>query len=386
MIDHLHRAVPAHASRREFLSIGAVGLLSLSFTQPGDAMTRKRLFRRRGPAVHTAKRGNPAVIVGEKAHRYEVQHDWPQLPDNFSWQTTHNVAVDQSGNLYVIHEGDRKLADHPSIFVFDPEGKYIRSFGSEFQGGGHGLEIRREPDGEFLYVTGYQHLKNFAKYDLQGERVWMQRAPMESGIYADGEHQATTGRWGRDRFMPTNFAFLPDGGFMLADGYGTFTIHRYDADGKWISTFGSPGKADGQFNLPHGLWLDDRQEEPLVVVADRVNGRLQWFDLHGMHKKTLDGFILPANCDVHGDTLLVPDLSARITLLDKENQPLAQLGDDSEWRKAVLKDGMALRTKPDEWQTGRFLHPHDACFDRDGNIFVAEWVAPGRVTRLVKQS
>ena len=105
-----------------------------------------------------------------------------------------------------------------------------------------------------------------------------------------------------------------------------------------------------------------------------------------MHKKTLDGFILPANCDVHGDTLLVPDLSARITLLDKENQPLAQLGDDSEWRKAVLKDGMALRTKPDEWQAGRFLHPHDACFDRDGNIFVAEWVAPGRVTRLVKQS
>ena len=383
MTDQIQSAV---SSRRQFLSIGTAGLLSMSFGDTAQAFTRKRLFRRRGPAIHTEKRGNPTVVVGENDYRYEVQHDWPQLPDQFTWQTTHNVAVDQSGNLYVIHEGDRRLTDHPSIFVFDPQGRYVRSFGNEFQGGGHGLEIRRESDGEFIYVTGYQHLKNFAKYDLQGERVWVQRAPMESGIYATGEDQATTGTWGRDRFMPTNFAFLPDGGFMLADGYGTFAIHRYDADGKWTSTFGSPGKADGQFNLPHGLWLDDRYEEPLVVVADRVNGRLQWFDLQGVHKKTLDGFILPANCDVHDDVLLVPDLSARITLLDKQHRQLVQLGEDAEWRKAVLKDGMALRTQPSEWQDGRFLHPHDACFDADGNIFVAEWVAPGRVTRLVRRS
>ena len=99
MTDHLHRAVSSRANRREFLSIGTVGLLSVSFSGSADAMTRKRLFRRRGPAVHTAKRGKPAVIVGEKEHRYEVQHDWPQLPDKFSWQTTHNVAVDESGNL-----------------------------------------------------------------------------------------------------------------------------------------------------------------------------------------------------------------------------------------------------------------------------------------------
>ena len=257
MTDQIQQAVPARKTRRQFLSIGTAGLLTLSLSDAADAMTRRRLFRRRAPAVHTEKRGNPPLVVGEKDHRYEVQHDWPRLPDQFTWQTTHNVAVDASGNLYVIHEGNRKLADHPAIFVFDPQGKYIRSFGNEFQGGGHGLEIRRERDGEFLYVTGYQHLKNFAKYDLQGEQVWMKRAPMESGLYAPGEHQANTGTWGRDRFMPTNFAFLPDGGFMVADGYGTFTIHRYDTEGNWISAFGSPGRDNGQFNLPHGLWLDE---------------------------------------------------------------------------------------------------------------------------------
>jgi len=28
------------------------------------------------------------------------------------------------------------------------------------------------------------------------------------------------------------------------------------------------------------------------------------------------------------------------------------------------------------------VHPHDACFDSDGNLFVAEWVSAGRITKL----
>ena len=104
--------------------------------------------------------------------------------------------------------------------------------------------------------------------------------------------------------------------------------------------------------------------------------------LNGKHLQTRDGFILPANADVYGELLLVPDLSARITLLGRENKVLTQMGEDSDWRKAVLKDAMALRNQPDQWQDGKFLHPHDACFDREGNILVAEWVATGRITRL----
>jgi len=28
------------------------------------------------------------------------------------------------------------------------------------------------------------------------------------------------------------------------------------------------------------------------------------------------------------------------------------------------------------------VHPHDACFTQNGDIFVAEWVATGRITKL----
>lgn len=356
-----------HTTRRRFLQttvVGATASLAL-------------------PSIVTAKKSDAKILVGSGDHKYEVIHDFAQLPDKFTWQTTHNVAVDAEGLLYVIHEGHADQKDHPSIFVFDQQGKYIRSFGEQFQGGGHGLEVRQEDGQEFLYVTGYQHLKNFGKLDLKGEQVWEKRAPMESGSYAQGEATEPKKIWGRDRFMPTNFAFHQDGGFYLADGYGAWQIHRYDKDGKWLAKFGGPGKGDGQFQLPHGVWIDQRSgRDPSVVVADRMNARLQWFTLEGKHLKTLDGFILPANVDTFEEVMLVPDLSARVTLLDGQDKVIAHLGEDPEWRKEVLKDGFKLRGEPKRWQAGKFIHPHDACFDNSGNIFVAEWVSTGRISLL----
>jgi hypothetical protein len=362
--------------------------------KPSTALTRRHFLATTAaalaaPRVLTAQKSEKKLVIGEGAHRYEVLHGWAQMPEPYAWQTTHNVAVDRDGSLYVIHEGREELKDHPSIFVFDREGKFVRAFGQQFQGGGHGLEVRTEGKEQFLWVTGYQMKKNFAKLTLTGELVWEKRAPMESKLYPEGEDTRPAKRWGRDAFMPTNFAFLPDGSFFLADGYGSHRIHRYDKDGKWLGMIGEPGTGDGQFNTPHGLWIDDRPgRAPSLVVADRANKRLQWFTLEGKHLKTLDGFILPANVDRHGDVLLVPDLSARITLLDKDDKVIAHLGEDPEWREQVLKDKMALRRneKGEGWVAGKFLHPHDACFDPAGNIYVAEWVQTGRITKLRRVS
>lgn len=335
------------------------------------------------PTVLTAKKSDSPHILGSGEYRYEVIHNWAQLPDKFSWQTTHDVAVDRDHNVYVIHEGRADQPDHPSIFVFDADGKYIRSLGSQFQGGGHGLEVRDEGGTQFLYVTAYQQIKMFSKMDLEGEILWQKYAPMDSGLYAKGEAAHPERQWGRDRFMPTNFAFLEDGGFFLADGYGSWTIHRYDKHANWVSHFGRPGKGDGEFNTPHGIWMDRRGDQPKVVVADRANARLQWFSVDGEHLETLDGMLFPANIDVMGEIMLVSDLHARLTLLDKDNKVIAQLGDDEDWRKSVL-DGSNMRGQPDRWQDGRFVHPHDACFAHDGSIFVAEWVTTGRISKLKK--
>jgi hypothetical protein len=79
--------------------------------------------------------------------------------------------------------------------------------------------------------------------------------------------------------------------------------------------------------------------------------------------------------------LLVPDLHARVKLFDKENSVLVHLGYDPEWTKRVL-EGFKIRTQPDLWPAGKSIHPHNVCFDKDGNTFVAEWVKTGRVSFL----
>jgi len=336
------------------------------------------------PAVARARRLGAETIIGDGEHRFRVRHQFAQLPDTYTWQTTHNVAVDGAGNLYVIHEGHKNKKDHPSIFVFDPSGKFIRAFGSEFQGGGHGIEVRKEGDEEFLYVCGYQGVKSFAKMTPDGEIVWYRKAPMESGAYGPGEDVSTKPNWTRQGFLPTNFAFLDDGGFLLADGYGTFKIHRYDKDAKWVSCFGGPGDGKGTFHTPHGIWIDRRPaadgsaKEPTVVVCDRAHNTVQILAMDGTHKETLTGFGLPANIDTWNNLMVVPELTSCVTLLDANNKPVAQLG------RAVerLKEVKNLRGLPDEWRDGEFVHPHDACFTPSGDIFVAEWVSTGRITKL----
>jgi hypothetical protein len=318
----------------------------------------------------TDKGGTKNPIIGTGEHRYECIHNWGELPRHVTWETTHGVCVDADGFIYIKHQGHgNRLMD--TIVVFDPAGKFVRSFGKEYYPGGHGIDIRTEGKEQFLYLCDVYH-RLVAKTNLKGEQVWQFCYPREAGVYKKVK-----------QFSPTNVAFAPDGGFYVGDGYGSHYIHQFDKDTKWVRTFGGPGKEVGKLSTPHGLWLDDRPgRTPSLVVADRANARLHYFTLDGKPLDIIKDVLFPAHFDIRGELLLVPDLHARVSLFDKENKPIVHLGDDPTWIAEVKK--MKIRQDPGQWQPGKFVHPHDACFDAKGNIFVVEWVQTGRVTFLKK--
>ncbi len=316
------------------------------------------------------KAGSKTVVIGEGEHKYECHHGWGELPASIKWETTHGVTIDEAGFIYIKHQGHGgKTMD--TIVVFDPTGKFVRSFGKEYYPGGHGIDIRKESGEEFLYLCDVHHC-TVNKTNLKGEPVWSFDYKKMPETYKEP-----------GKFKPTNVAFHPDGGFYVGDGYGSHFIHQFDKDAKLIRTFGGEGTEPGKFKTPHGLWVDHRPgREPTLVVADRANARLQYLSLDGKPLSILKDVLFPAHFDIRGDVLLVPDLHARVSLFDKDNKVIVHLGDDAAWIAEVKK--FQVRMDPSRWVAGKFVHPHDACFDKDGNIFVTEWVDTGRVSLLRK--
>ena len=321
--------------------------------------------------VASDKAGTKPAIVGEGDHRYECVHGWGELPKQIRWGATHGVTIDEEGLIYIKHQSYAKEPVMDAIVVFDRDGKYVRSFGKEYHGGGHGIDIRKEDGQEFLYLSDVKN-RRVAKTDLKGEIVWTKDYPREPDVY-ENENQ----------YRPTNIAFAPGVVFYIGDGYGSSYIHQYDKDAKWIRTWGGVCEEPCKMKTPHGLWLDARPgRTPSLVVADRANARLQYFTLDGNHIGFVDTVSFPADIDIQGDIMLVPDLHARVTLYDRDNNVITHLGYSPEWTEKALANKFEMRSTPSMWVDGRFVHPHDACFDHDGNIFVTEWVATGRVSFL----
>ena len=334
----------------------------------------------------TDKAGTKRPVIGSGAYTYEVIHDWGELPPHIKWGNTHGVVEDSQGQIYVHHTVHSTSERPDSMVVFDRKGKFVRSWGGEFRGIAHGLHIRKEGRDEFLYLTlnaanpkiSPQPPTHAAviKATPKGEVVWKIAGPPDVDAYKPGADGTPK------RYNPTNVAIAPNGDVYVGDGYGSSFINQYNAKGDHIRTFGGRGSQAGQLAEPHGIWMDTRLADPVLVVADRRNNRLQRFTLDGRHVDFIPGLRLPCHFDEHKGLVVIPDLHGRVTLMDRRNQLVQHLGDSNapNWNNP-------LRTQPrDAFIPGQFICPHGACFDRDGNIFVVEWVEVGRVTKLRKVS
>jgi hypothetical protein len=321
-----------------------------------------------------AARADGPIVLGEGQHRYECLHDWGRLPDTIQYGLTHGVAVDRAGNVYVLHTSRKTSPVKDTVVVFDAGGTFVRSWGAEYFGTAHGFDLVEEDGREIFYITDMA--RGLFKTTLDGRVIWHVARPP----FYEGRKDL--------KYTPTNVAVAPGGDVYFADGYGSWFIHHLDKHGNYKRTFGGPGDDDTKATIhPHGLYVDARGKEPLVVVAEndpkgQKPGRLHAFNLDCQHHGVLPTKVRsPRHFDRKGGLVVIPDLDAVVTLIDEENRVVAQLGDGF----TTMKEVRTLRTRPrDQFRPGKFVCPHDAAFDAAGNIYVAEWVDVGRVTKLRK--
>lgn len=305
------------------------------------------------------------MIIGSGTHRYEVVDQWGELPSGVEFGTTHGVAEDAEGHIYIHHTGRQ------SMTIFEPDGTFVRGWGEAYSLGAHGLLLNEEDGEEFLYLSATK-LGLVAKTTLDGEELFRITTPDRPDIYNDER-----------RFVPTECAVAPDGDIYVADGYGQPWIHQFTKDAEYVRSFGGPGEGPGNLLNPHGIKIDSRGDRPLLVVADRGNDRLQYFTLDGEHVRFLDHELRkPCTAVPWQNELYVPDLHSRVSIFDTSDQLITHLGDRPDcW----TKEGWPNLLKED-WVEGAFSSPHDLHVDADGNIYVAEWLSAGvgKLTKLVR--
>jgi DNA-binding beta-propeller fold protein YncE len=293
--------------------------------------------------------------------------DWGQHDDLTIGNTHGTIAISPTGRVHINTD-----ADHGTL-VHDPGGNLYGHIAERFPGL-HDMQLRIEHGTPYLYGA---HLrgKQVVKLRLDGTHVWTLGVPMESGKYDDNP----------DAYNPTAVAVADDGRIYVADGYGRNWVHIFGPDLKYRKTFGGPGSDAGQFQTCHGMAIDASGSEPLLVICDRENRRLQRFTLDGAHVDTpVTGLRRP--CGVafwtspSGEQLIaIAELEGRITLLDGNYKRLGVLGnnpDKSHWaNNGVPKEA---------WKTGVTTAPHGLCFDADGNLYVQDWNGHGRVHKFVR--
>jgi hypothetical protein len=342
-------------------------------------MLSRRSFGKLSLAASASCMAGNIDVLAEKTEmpRFDFEHGWGELPQGLRYGTTHGIAIDKDDFVYIAHTGNADSSVKDCILVFAPDGSFEHSFGAMFAGGAHGLDIFTESDGsQVLFLTDLT--KGLFKMSLQGELIWHVAKPK----FHDGKDL---------KYRPSNVAAAADGTVFLSDGYGSYFIHVFDREGNELDAFAGHGVHEkGKAFHPHGLWIDVRPGKlPLLILAENYygpaipdQGVLQRFTLDGKFHSYIDTaheLMAPRHLASHGQLLAIPDLNGRVTLLDGDNQLIGHIGDIELPRPTIRK----LRTEnPSKFPDGKFICPHDGAFDSNGNLFVAEWVPQGRITKL----
>ncbi|HZP45297.1 MAG TPA: peptidyl-alpha-hydroxyglycine alpha-amidating lyase family protein [Candidatus Binataceae bacterium] len=307
-----------------------------------------------------------AKQTGSGEYIYEIVENWAHIPGRNDWNfDVAGIGVDARDRVYLFNRGPTP------VIVVDRDGNYLHHWGDK-QTFPNAHAVTMGPDDTIWLTDTFDH--TVRKCRLDGEILMTLGVPGKPARAMSGEpfNQCT------------HVAIHPGTGeFFVSDGYGNAKVHKYAPDGRRLFSWGEPGNAPGQFNLPHNICCD---RDGYVYVADRHNHRVQVFTPNGRLEAVWYGMALPCGMciDTTGTEQLcyIGELSSalwiglgpsplydiwnsaktmgpRVSVWTLDGQPLARLCDNG------------MGEEPDQ-----LFAPHGMAVDRDGNIYVAEvsWI------------
>lgn len=309
------------------------------------------------------------VHVGNK--QYLWQGEWGEVPKSEipnirETHSHHGIVVTENSEVITFNKGN------PSVLVFDTDGNFKRSWHSDLSNA-HDLATSKDEDTEYLWLSDNE-TGRVVKTTLLGEVVLSLDQP-DHPAYTDAQYKPTSVAVNQRRFGGNNDVWV-------TDGYGESLIHRYDSDGKYQTTIdGSKSKA-GRFQGPHGIWIDNRESEPRLYIADRTNSRVQVYDLDGNYQRQFGSDFMdsPSGFINVGDLLMIVEhRGARITVMDANDHLVGYIGEN----KGVNSTDGWPNIPKELHLPGKFNSPHGIAADPTGNIYVVEWLTGGRMTKLI---
>lgn len=264
------------------------------------------------------------TTVGTGRFTYEVEEDWAKLPEGWHMPAA-AVSVDSQDRVFCFNRDP----DHP-IAVFDRHGNFLYSWGSGLIAFAHAILLDKNDN---VWLVDRNHGQIY-KYTDTGELLMtIGEKGFRSDTGADPEN------FGADTYkqvthaggpfnLPAGIALNDAGEIFIADGYANCQVHKFSSEGEHLLSWGEPGTGPGQFNLPHGAWVD---KQGRVLIADRENDRIQVFTQDGEYLSTWPSEVIGAALVYvdDEDIAYVPEHNAGlVSVLTLDGERLARWGSE----------------------------------------------------------
>jgi DNA-binding beta-propeller fold protein YncE len=215
--------------------------------------------------------------------RFQSVPDFLKLPPDLHLGEATGVAVNSKGHIFVFTRGNTTGpaygASAAQLLEFTPDGKLLREIGHHLYAWSFAHTVKVDKD-DNVWVTD-KGSDMVIKFNPEG-RVLM--------VFGRKLEASDEGTEPLKHFKPplppvdgmfrqvTDVAWDAAGNTYITDGYVNSRVAKADKDGNWLKSWGEPGDRPGQFNTPHSIAIDARDN---IYVADRGNRRIQVFDTDG---------------------------------------------------------------------------------------------------------